>query len=248
MERPDRQKVYKMNGEGKKGKKDLEPCSCCTHKFLSPAGIMVAGSSQTGKSELVSQILQQREHMFREIPRKIIYVYTIWDPKFDVLQSVLGSDVTFRTDIPSTDELQDIYDRAPMPRALILDDKIAAFKDDEQGRDLVKLATVVTHHCNLTTFYITQNLFHSQIQREVGLQCQYLVVFSNARCHNQIRTLGSQVFGKGQLEFFTDAYSHATSRPHGFLLVDIHQETPEKFKLKSHILPSEELVVYLRSK
>jgi hypothetical protein len=223
-------------------------CSCCVHKFQTPSGIMVAGASQSGKSQLVSQILQERYHMFTQVPKEVIYVYSVWDPKFDVLQSILGGDVTFRTDIPTSEELQGLHHRSPVPRVLVLDDQIGAFKDDQLGRDIVKLATVLTHHCNLSVFYITQNLFHGQIQREIGLQCQYLIVFSNARCHNQIRTLGSQVFGKGQLDYFTDAYRRATSRPHGFLLIDLHQQTPEKHKLKSHILPSEELIVYLRSK
>ena len=226
----------------------IQSCTCCLHKFNTPCGVLIAGSSQCGKSSISATLLKNRSHMFTDVPKEIIYVYTCWDKQFDDLQTELKSDITFRTDIPTNQELQDIYNRNPMPRALILDDKISAFKNDAQGRALVELAAVITHHCHFTVIYITQNLFHSQIQREISLQCQYLMIFNSPRSHQQLRTLSSQIMGRGGLQYFMESFKKAVARKFGYLLVDVHQATSEKYRLKSCILPTEELVIYLPSK
>lgn len=227
---------------------EAEEPSLHPFKFTSPAGIMVVGPSQSGKSELVSAIIRHRDEMFQDVPQDIVYVYSCWQTNYEELQGLLGSTITFRTDIPGRDELIDMYNSNPVHRLLVIDDKFTAFKNGQQGRELVELAAVITHHCKFTTFYISQNLFHSSVQREIGLQCQYLILFSNPRSQQQVAVLGGQLLGRGKLDYFIDAYRKATAKPHGFLLVDLAQTTNEKMKLKSHIMPSEQLIVYLPTK
>ena len=129
---------------------------------------------------------------------------------------------------------------------LVLDDKISMFKDDEKGRELIDLASIYCHHLNINVIFISQNLFHSQVQRQISLQCQYLMLFPSPRSGQQIRALGSQIYGRGGSHYLWDAFKKATSTPYSYLLVDVHQSTKEKEKLKSRILPDEqEVIVYL---
>jgi len=37
----------------------------------------------------------------------------------------------------------------------------------------------------------------------------------------------------------TEAYQDSVSRPHGYLLFDLRQETPDKLRLKTNILPTD---------
>ena len=41
-----------------------------------------------------------------------------------------------------------------------------------------------------------------------------------------------------------DAYTKATEKPHGYLLIDLEQNTPECLRLRSNILPNETTIVY----
>lgn len=210
---------YKVEDRQKVGAEEVEGSTQCPFKFASPAGIMVVGPSQSGKSELVSEIIRHRSDMFQKVPQDILYVYSCWQTNYEKLQHLLGTEITFRTDIPGREELIEMYNSNPVHRLLIIDDKFTAFTNGQQGRELVELAV---------SFYISQNLFHSSVQREIGLQCQYLIVFNNPRSQQQVGLLGGQLVGRGKSEYFIDAYRKATAKPHGFLLVDMAQTTSEK--------------------
>jgi hypothetical protein len=41
-------------------------------------------------------------------------------------------------------------------------------------------------------------------------------------------------------KYFLEAYTAATARPHGYLVIDMKQETPDILRLRSHIFPGEE--------
>jgi hypothetical protein len=71
-----------------------------------------------------------------------------------------------------------------------------------------------------------------------------LVLFKNPRDAGQIRCLSNQLFpGRGR--YLVDSYKQATSRPHGYLLLDLKQSTPDTHRVLSDILPGEEGFYYL---
>lgn len=47
-----------------------------------PASVIIAGPSGTGKSELVEQLLKEKT-LFNPPPKKMIYCYDRWQPRFD---------------------------------------------------------------------------------------------------------------------------------------------------------------------
>ena len=55
--------------------------------------------------------------------------------------------------------------------------------------------------------------------------------------------LAKQMYPKNT-NFFMDAYSKATEKAHGYLLIDLEQNTPECLRLRSNILPEETTIVY----
>ena len=50
----------------------------------------------------------------------------------------------------------------------------------------------------------------------------------------------------GELNCVKDAFYKATEEPHGYLLVDLKQCTPDDLRLRSHIFPGETQRVYIR--
>jgi hypothetical protein len=41
-------------------------------------------------------------------------------------------------------------------------------------------------------------------------------------------------------KYFLEAYTAATAQPHGYLVIDMKQETPDILRLRSSIFPGEE--------
>ena len=75
---------------------------------------------------------------------------------------------------------------------------------------------------------------HIKIHRTINLNCQYLVIYKNPRDILQVQHLGRSILGKGTKEF-EDIYFHATSRPHGYLLINLKQLTSDTFILLTYI-------------
>lgn len=111
--------------------------------------------------------------------------------------------------------------------------------------DVSELFTKGSHHRNLSVILIVQNMFfQSKVMRTMSLNSHYMVLFKNPRDAGQIRSLSSQLF-PGKSLYLVDAYKQATSRPHGYLLLDLTQSTLEKYRVLSDILPNEESFYYL---
>lgn len=46
-----------------------------------PASVIIAGPSGSGKSELVEQVLKEKT-LFHPPPKKVVYCYHRWQPRF----------------------------------------------------------------------------------------------------------------------------------------------------------------------
>ena len=67
--------------------------------------------------------------------------------------------------------------------------------------------------------------------RDISLNAHYIILFRNARDASQVSCLGRQLYSR-KSPFFTDAYIKATSKPFGYLVVDLHPKTPEDYRLR----------------
>lgn len=65
-----------------------------------------------------------------------------------------------------------------------------------------------------------------------------MVVFKNPRDRAQIRHLARQVYPENPL-FLQEAYLDATSRAHGYLVLDLKQSTAEEFRVRTNIFPED---------
>jgi hypothetical protein len=96
-----------------------------------------------------------------------------------------------------------------------------------------------SHHRNISVILITQNLFHqANYCRDISLNAKYLVLLKNVRDNQQFMCLARQVHPEGPNQLYK-AYLKATIRPHGYLVLDLAQDTDDRFSFRNHIFPDE---------
>jgi hypothetical protein len=91
----------------------------------------------------------------------------------------------------------------------------------------------------LSIIYIVQNIFHQgKEMRNISLNAHYIVLFKSPRDKQKISMLARQV-DPGRVQKFMRSYEDATSRPHGYLMLDLKPTTDDQKRLKTNVLPGE---------
>ena len=190
----------------------------------------ILGPSQCGKTMFVSKLLLNKEEMIFPNVGTVHFCYSQWQEKYNDL---LG--VTFHEGLMDFKEIN-----SKLPSLIVIDDLM-----DSLNEEVMNLFTKYSHHQNISVVYITQNIFQqSKFNRTMSLNSSYMVLFKNPRDIGQVEVLGRQMYGK-KSKSFASAFKDATSEPHGYLLIDLKQEIPEKLRLRSNIFSDEHTIVYL---
>jgi hypothetical protein len=154
--------------------------------------------------------------------------------------------IEFNQGIPEDIDNADYLD-VSQRNLLVLDDLMAQSGKDKRISDLF---TKGSHHRNLSIIYIVQNIFRQgKEMRNISLNAHDIVLFKSPRDKQQISMLARQV-NPGRVQEFMRSYEDATSRPHGYLILDLKPTTDDQQRLKTNILPGEAnaLVEYVRKK
>ena len=190
--------------------------------FYNPARIIIGGYSNSGKTILCQKLIEQNHEKFNHI------LYCGTDSHELQSHSDIGSKITV------SPEILNPFEYAHLGALLfILDD---CFLEAVEDKNVVDVFTKGRHK-NISTIFITQNLFFSgKHARNIALNCSHYILMKN-RDMNQIETLARQIFGKGKGKDFVNIYKKALSmNPFGYLLVDLGANTPEPLQLRTNIL------------
>ena len=191
------------------------------HPFTS----VIAGPTGSGKSMFVRRFVHNIKHMMMPIPDRILWCYGEYQTLYGTVEGV-----EFQQGLPDLDALD-----SGEKHLIIVDDLM-----DETDQRIASLFTKKSHHRNISVMYIVQNLFHQgKYHRTISLNAHYMVVFKNPRDVSQIMALAQQMYPK-RTKFFLEAYAAATARPHGYLLIDMKQDTPDILRLRHQIFPGEQ--------
>ena len=127
---------------------------------------------------------------------------------------------------------------------VILDDLMCQCSNDQRMSDLF---TRGSHHRGITVMYLTQNLLPpGKLSRTISLNSHYMIVFKNPRDSLGISTLARQMYPHNT-NFLLQSFQGATAKPYGYLLLDLHQLTPDNMQLRTNILRGEKQIVYVKS-
>lgn len=200
------------------------PAEKRTMELIHPFTMLIAGPSGSGKTVFTKSLL--RSNLFNVEFNSVIWCYSEAGSLTDRSPNVI-----YNEGLPS----EDMYDGKP--KLVILDDLM-----HETNDSVAKLFTKISHHRNVSVILITQNIFsRNKNARDIALNSHYLAIFKNPRDKAQVHCLGRQLYPESS-KFFSDSYSDATSKPHGYLFVDFKQSTPDEQRLKTDIFHAHPVV------
>ena len=206
---------------------------------MHPFTCLVSGPTQSGKTEFLLKLLENHDKIIEPSPNKIMWCYGEYNQR---VANALPTDALFKEGLWE-DDLDPTKNNL-----LILDDLMM---EANSNKFIEELFIRRSHHQNVSVILTVHNLFYQgKSMRTISLNTHYFILFKNPRDAGQVKYLGNQLFptkGTGA-KFLGDAYKQATSEPHGYLLLDLKQETPENLRVLSNIFPSEETYCYLPRK
>jgi hypothetical protein len=111
--------------------------------------------------------------------------------------------------------------------------------DEVYSKDGSVLFTKGSYHRNISVILIPHNLFlQGRNARELSLNTKYLVLLNNVRDKNQFTYLARQVFHVDRDGLYK-AYLDATQRPHGYLVLDLFEDTDDRLRFQTNIFSTE---------
>jgi hypothetical protein len=194
-----------------------------------PFTMMVAGSTSSGKSTFVRNLINSLPDILTPEPKfpiRVTWAYGIWQESYRQAVRNAYVHITFVKGLP------DVIDAD----VIVIDDLMTSLADD---KSLADLFTKGSHHRNISVIFIVQNIFHSGKQmRNITLNCQYLVLTKSRRDLNQVKVLARQLYSN--IGHFMDAYRMAVlDKDYGYLLIDLSPTTQERYRLRSNVTPFE---------
>ena len=203
--------------------------------WIHPFTSIIVGPTGSGKSSFSSRFILNINEMMSPTPHEIIWCYSEWQNKYENLQK---NGVIFHEGLPNISDWE-----AGRRRLVIFDDLML-----EADERVLSLFVKGSHHRDISVFYIVQNLFNkNKIQRDLSINTHYIVFFKNPRDTLSLTALSRQAFGN-RSRYVSEAFKDATQKPHGYLLFDFKQDTPDELRLRTNIFPGEQHIVYIPKK
>jgi hypothetical protein len=202
-------------------------------QFKHPWSCIIAGLSNSGKTQLLIRIIKQRDLVFDTKFHEIIWCYR----EVGAIPRDLKNEriIRFVQGVPSHNDIVSDGD-VSKPRLVILDD---LQRESSKNDAVVDLFTRGSHHKNISVFAILQNIFNSgKNKREMSINASYIIYMKSPRGKTQIFYLARQLLPEDP-KVVIEAYNDSTSKPFGYLHIDLKQNTPDSQRLCTNILPDE---------
>ena len=201
--------------------------------------LFISGPSRCGKTFFVSDLLENINNFAKNPPSTIIYVYKVWQAKFDEMKSIV------HMFIKDNENVVNQIKRLARGQSIfvIFDDLL----NSSSLPDISNLFTVDGRHMNMSMAFLTQRMFvNNEHFRQISQNCDYFVIFKNPRNSSEIRTLAQQIT-PGSLDL-VDIYINATQKPFSYLFINLTQECPPKGKYLSSLFDTDHKIkVYVKN-
>ena len=203
--------------------KSLTSVEVMTLKMQHPFTALISGPSGSGKTQFTLKLIRCGDKLVTPPPQEIVWCYGVYQDVFAKM-----SNVRFIEGLPDINEFD-----GSKRLLLVIDDLM-----HEANEKVAQIFTKGSHHKNISVLFLTQNIFHSsKHNRTMNLNSHYIVLFKNPRDIGQVAILGRQMFPKPK--FFEEAFKDATSRPYGYLFIDLKPNTDEQLRVRTNIFEDE---------
>lgn len=226
---------------------NIEEDSRAFQGLKSPATIIVSGVTGSGKTTLVYKLMKERETLFENPVKKILYCYYVDQPLFHEMGENLDS-IEFLNQLPDESRIME-FTKDGEHNLIILDDMIGQVVKSSKTEDLI---TKLSHHRNCSVLLVSQNLFQAgNCSRTISLNIQYYFLLANFR---DVRPIGVLAGQTGLRKKLTDSYTEAVyNKPFGYLLLSLHPRDMNNVstsprilsRLHTNIFSGEDLISFL---
>lgn len=197
---------------------------------------LVAGSTGSGKTTLVKNLLRLKHDLFSVVPEKVFLFYNNDQPIYDEMlrEGLIDEKINVSVQFPTLDFLTTLV--APFKKGggslIIFDDIISDITEE-----FTKIICNFSHHEATSIILMTQNLFFKhKVFRTLSLNMHYMFLMTNERDKQQVANLGRQVCPNNP-NFLVHVYGSAASRAYEYLLLDFRADQNKKVRIRSHIFP-----------
>lgn len=208
-------------------------------QFLTPCSICISGGSQSGKSTLISKLVEYREQLFDQRFSKVFYCQPASlcvrnNPIFEhIIHSCPNAELV--CGLPDVSKLNLDFDSTA--KLVIVDDLMTDFLNSPQ---MIELLSVQTHHSNITVIFTLHNYFaSSKFGRTFARNLQYKIFFYNRLDQRESRIVSSQM--GFQPSFLYDCFYFLMQKfpdQNPYLLIDGNYKSKMKSMfIRSHIFP-----------
>ena len=188
--------------------------------------LFISGPSRCGKTFYLADLLENISTFAKEPPETIIYLYKVWQSKFDEMRNLV--DIFIQDNVDIMHEIRKIS--LGQRIFIIFNDMI----NSKSLPDIATLFTVDARHMNISMAFLTQRMFvNNEYFRQISQNSDYFCIFKNPRNCSEIRTLAQQLT-PGSLDLI-EIYKKATENPFSYLFINLTQECNSDVKYLSHI-------------
>ena len=195
--------------------------------------VFISGPSRCGKTFFVADLLQNLDRFAIQPPSLVIYIYKVWQWKFDEMKSLVH--VFLEDDDHIVEKIKQYANGIPI--LVVFDDML----NSKSLSNLAPLFTVDGRHMNMSLVFLTQRMFvNDEYFQQISQNCDYFFIFKNPRNSSEIRTLAQQVT-PGSLHLI-NMYIEATKDPFSYLFINLTQECQPKVKFLSQLFDKDHVV------
>ena len=212
-------------------------------QWAHPSTTVVAGPSNSGKTTLISKILQHKNQLFtstQKLKTVLFYnqyqeIYRNWsdDGFIDYCQDGIPSLTDFEA-------IAKFYSNSE-GAVIIFDDLGAQVLNNLDFFE--HIFVVLSHHLKLSIFLVVHNLFEKGL-RKISLNTNRFIITANYRDQSQIGYLSRQAF-PGSKNFLTSVYNYILSSiPYGYIVLDFSQNRNKYLRISTRWFSKDNIMVF----
>ena len=185
----------------------------------------LVGSSGSGKTNFVLNIIKKSGRLFDQKPDRVIIIYKVFQEIYNMFDKYLPTS-------HYTEEECDLEEltKSNTERLLIICDDLYFSK---KLYEISEHFLIKGRHRNTSWIVLTQSIFNQSALKNISRNSTHMTLFKNVRL-NEPHILFSQLRPRSS-KVLQDIYSDATEKPYGYLDIDLSQTCPDKLRYKTDL-------------
>lgn len=210
---------------------NVEKITC--HQWEHPCNILVSGPTKCGKTQWILKLCRARGWIFTEAIKKILFIFTMWQPLYDEMDKEFGDCIKWSKGLP---EDPFTHFKSREPGLIIIDDMMSEIEGN--SRNVSRWFTRGSHHENVSMAVLVQNLFPKNM-RTISLNAHVCALFNNPRDQSQTTRFLVQSY-EGHVQAVKKCIEqHVYKLPHSPAIFNFFQSTPREYSIMCDIFPED---------